>query len=503
MASNEELEEKQLQLEGEICQLATEKLEQLAEHLDIPLAKYNGKSRLAISRVVRQRITEQVEAQETTVQQMEYLVNFGNFIAEQPPPLESDDNEGTGEELSPSLSHEQSESEDNGGTGEDLSSSLSHEEEPQTIHPDLQDLQKKMDQLVAEAQSHQKQIQQAIKLNGESDGSGGKKATSSSPSDINNVLRRDLKIRGQIGTPGEENKLSFISLIRQIEAALAKGYPEGEVIEAIIRAICPGMPLRSYLESTPDLTLSILRQILRSHYRERNATDLHQQLASLTQSPGENPQTFLMKALELRQKILFASKEASATIKYDQQLVQSLFLHCLETGLRDDAVRVKMRPLLQNTEVSDEELIKEISLASSTETERKMKFQAGHKQRASKASCGQIVTPESDGDPKPEKPNEKERKGHLVETVAAVQAEVASLKEAVSALTTNARPQWRERRRVEQRRACQQCQYNENVTRCNHCFHCGSPDHYARSCRQNPRRSNLGNRSGLRPWDRE
>ena len=219
--------------------------------------------------------------------------------------------------------------------------------------------------------------------------------------------------------------------------------------------------------------------------------DLHQQLTSLTQSPGEDPQTFLMKALELCQKILFASKEASAVIKYDKQLVQSLFLHCIETGLLDDAVRV-----------SDEELIKETSLASSTETERKMKFQVSQKQRASKASCNQVVTLENDGDPKPE-PKAKENKGHLVDTVASVQAEVASLREAVNALTTNTRPQWRERPRVEQQRACQQCQYNDNVTRCNHCFQCGSPDHYARSCRQNPRRPKLGNRSGLRPWDRE
>ena len=129
---------------------------------------------------------------------------------------------------------------------------------------DLQDLQKKKDQLMAEAQSHQQQIQQAINLTAESNSSGDKKITSNPPSDINNVLRRDLKIRGQIGTSGEENKLSFISLVRQIEAALAKGYPEGEVVEAVIRAICPGMPLRSYLESTPELTLSRLRQILRA-----------------------------------------------------------------------------------------------------------------------------------------------------------------------------------------------------------------------------------------------
>ena len=101
----------------------------------------------------------------------------------------------------------------------------------QTIHPDLQELQKKMDQLMAEAQSHQKQIQQALNVTEDSNGSGGKKAMESHSSDIHQVLRRELKIKGQIGPQGDDNKLSFISLIRQIEAALGKGYPEGEVLK--------------------------------------------------------------------------------------------------------------------------------------------------------------------------------------------------------------------------------------------------------------------------------
>ena len=54
---------------------------------------------------------------------------------------------------------------------------------------------------------------------------------------------------------------SFKSLVRQIEAGLERGYEESEVIERVNRAICPGMPLRSYLESTPDLNLARLRQL--------------------------------------------------------------------------------------------------------------------------------------------------------------------------------------------------------------------------------------------------
>ena len=67
--------------------------------------------------------------------------------------------------------------------------------------------------------------------------------------DLKQVLRREFKINGQIGEPGQKDKLTFVSLVRQIESALSKGYPEAEVTDAIIRAITPSMRLRSYLET--------------------------------------------------------------------------------------------------------------------------------------------------------------------------------------------------------------------------------------------------------------
>lgn len=44
----------------------------------------------------------------------------------------------------------------------------------------------------------------------------------------------------------DDNKLSFISLIRKIESGLESGYEESEVIESVSRAIFSGMPLRLY-----------------------------------------------------------------------------------------------------------------------------------------------------------------------------------------------------------------------------------------------------------------
>lgn len=47
-----------------------------------------------------------------------------------------------------------------------------------------------------------------------------------------NMWRKDFKISGQIGEPGQKDKLTFSSLARQIESGLSKDYPESEIIDA-------------------------------------------------------------------------------------------------------------------------------------------------------------------------------------------------------------------------------------------------------------------------------
>ena len=422
-----DLEERQLELEGKICSLPVTRLEELAEHLEVPLMKYSGKSRLIIARALREAIGEGIDSCETVELTKEYLCGLENFLEDKPPPLSV------------------------AGVAE-----------------------------VTE---------------GKTKNSGGKDVP---VVDVNKIFRREFKIKGQIGLPGDENKLSFISLARQIESGLERGYEESEVIESVIRAISPGMPLRSYLESTPDLNLARLRQILRSHFRESNATDLYQKLASLTQLAKEDAQSFLMRALELRQKIIFASKEADVVIKYDQKLVQSLFLHCIETGLRDDVVRVKLRPLLQKPTVLDEELIREVTIAATTEFERKAKFLASQKQCTPKATCSHVATPGNDKENTDKMKVDPKGKG-LVDQVAALQAEIASLRESMGpAGSTWAKP----RPQGGKPRMCEACQ-NEKVERCVHCFRCGSTEHYARGCRVRPKQGNSGNRPGLPPRDRQ
>ena len=154
--------------------------------------------------------------------------------------------------------------------------------------------------------------------------------------DLNSLTRRDFKIIGEIVDPGQKHKLLFQSLLSQIQNGLKKGYTDLEIVVAVVRAVQAGMPPRAYLEGIPDLTLAKLRKILPCHFQEKIATELYQVLANLTQQQKEDPQSFLIRALTVRQQICFASKEADSQIKYDNTLVQGLFRHTVERGLLDD-----------------------------------------------------------------------------------------------------------------------------------------------------------------------
>ena len=144
----------------------------------------------------------------------------------------------------------------------------------------------------------------------------------------------------------QKDQVSFISLNQQIEAALAKGYSGREIVDAVIRSISPILPLRSYLEAISKINLQMLRRIIRAHYQEKNSSELYAELANLVQWPNEEPQTFFIHALNLREKIIHASKEEHSKLKYDSEHVQSMFLHTIETGLISNMLRGRIRLLL-------------------------------------------------------------------------------------------------------------------------------------------------------------
>lgn len=371
---------------------------------------------------------------------------------------------------------------------------------------------------------------------------------------------REFKISGQIGEPGQKDKLSFSSLAHQIEQGISKSFPESEIVDAVVRAIAPGLQLRSYLEGKSDLTLPTLRRILRFHYQEKGATELYKQLTSEVQSSKESPQNFVIRALDLRQKILFASQEAESALKYDPVLVQSMFLHTVLTGLQNDSIRSDLLPYLQQQTCSDELLLEKVNIACANETERQNKRRQIFQQRPAGVHVSQSsdepgerkkkdLNKDTGNKTQPDVLNELREMRSDMAVLKSLTAEVAQIKESIRqplavpaqhphppvvqecALTPQfQQQQWQNfwpppgpgvrgdvaqyqqrfarqhyhctPRRAQQRR-CFVCHQN-NVEYCTHCYRCGSEEHFLAGCRvRGTKPESHLNERGLPPRDRE
>ena len=371
---------------------------------------------------------------------------------------------------------------------------------------------------------------------------------------------RDFKISGQIGEPDQKDKLTFSSLAHQIEQGISKGFPEIEIVDAVIRAIAPGLQLRSYLEGKSNLTLPTLRRILRSHYQEKGATELYKQLTSEVQSSKETPQSFLIRALDLRQKILFASQEAESGLKYDPVLVQSMFLHTVMTGLQNDSVRSDLQPYLQQT-TSDELLLEKLNIACMNEAERQTKKKLLTQSQQRPTSVHSVQSSDTTADKKgknsnsehinriqPDVLNELKEMRSDMAILKHLGAEVAQIREAIlqpkpaqpqylaspvaqecipssqfqyplqgcwptpeparrgdtAQYQQRFAPQYQHQSRAHLRK-CIGCQQSRNEY-CTHCYRCGSDEHFLAGCRMRGSRQDNDsplNGRGLPPRDRE
>ena len=76
----------------------------------------------------------------------------------------------------------------------------------------------------------------------------------------------------------------------------------------------------------------------------------------------EKLQEFLIRLLDLKQKVLFASQETDSELKYDPTLVHSMFVHSFSLGLQNENIKIEMKPYLEKKTVSDEELLEKLNV---------------------------------------------------------------------------------------------------------------------------------------------
>ncbi len=273
---------------------------------------------------------------------------------------------------------------------------------------------------------------------------------------------------------------------------------EEEIFDAVIRAMTRDLKLRSYLESRTAMSWSELKDILLTHYGQRDPTDLYHSLSTAIQDPKETPQAFLMRALDLRQRLMVASEATDKGLKYTGDLIQGMFLKFLKTGLRDDQLLAKLEPSLK-LGVNVEILMKEMNEISTRENERKNKLALVNKRTANVNEISHqkdVKSVESDT--------------ALVSTIEALTKTIAALATKVERVEkTNANRQQNpprnnnygnNQRFSRPRPACQECKDQGNPETCRHCKICGSGEHLFRSCHQ---KNQFGNSRGLPLGDKE
>ena len=160
----------------------------------------------------------------------------------------------------------------------------------------------------------------------------------SSQNELSHITKfREFKISGKIGTPGQKEKLSFMSLIYQMNSGIEKEFSERDICEAVIKSISLDLPLQSYFEGTQTMDIASLSKILRSHFKEPNSTALFTQLSNSRQTSTESAQEYVIRLMSLRQKNLFVSREETCSYSFD--LIQNRFVHAVLVGLRNENIQ--------------------------------------------------------------------------------------------------------------------------------------------------------------------
>jgi hypothetical protein len=261
--------------------------------------------------------------------------------------------------------------------------------------------------------------------------------------------------------------------------------------------------------------------MLRCHFNEKSAAELFQSLSTCCQRPDETADEYLMRVYEIRQKLVFAKSENGVnTVPYDNTLIQNIFINTIETGLRNEAIRNKIRPYLrlprigeteQDFEHHNDDLLAQLSLATSTEIERDAKLKNVVRKTMTAAS---VSTEEDARNNSTEKKKHQEQKQEtqVVAMLQTMQKQLGSLTQEVNELkaldetnsyqnnsyrnnsdrsdeTNNAyqntyrnnSDRWNNS--VRRRPQCKQC-IIDKVELCSHCFRCGSTEHFARGCKK-------------------
>ncbi|XP_034023284.1 uncharacterized protein LOC117507524 [Thalassophryne amazonica] len=300
--------------------------------------------------------------------------------------------------------------------------------------------------------------------------------------------RREFKLHGgQITDVGSD--MSYSNLCQQMDEGLQEGFTESEVIRTVIRIVKPGA-FREMFTHKGGLTVNELKRFLCAHIRDKNSTELFQELSNAKQQDKESPQQFLYRIMGLKQRVLFESQQPDAEFSYDKKLVQGTFLHTLYQGLNEKSTHVRhdLKPLLTELQVTDDFLLDQITKSTSEEAERLKRLGTVAKTRPVTVSTAQLDSSDPAKQVKVDTELQANRSAikELTAQVSSLTKHLAQMVKPFDNMTPVnlckpvAHPPVPT---AETRGRCSDCVQQSKVN-CPHCFACGQAGHRAIGCLQ-------------------
>lgn len=179
---------------------------------------------------------------------------------------------------------------------------------------------------------------------------------------------------------------------------------------------------------------------------------MYQESCNLNQLQKETTQEFIFRALELRQKIIFASKEPGK-LSYDAKLVEKQFQHSVITGVRDELIKNDIQTLIE-TYKTDEQLIEGVNEIVRRQHERDNKL------RSNKTTKVMSISDENE----------------ILKELRALRLDVNEMKQKKGSGTEEKQQVNNQPRRTK----CDNCRGKSG--KCSHCWSCGGTGHFMYRC---------------------
>lgn len=303
---------------------------------------------------------------------------------------------------------------------------------------------------------------------------------------------------------GTRGQISAITVSIGMEDGLKEQFSDAEVVRAVLKVIKPGT-FKDMLMNKDDLTVEELKAFLHSHLGEQSNTELFQELMCTKQKENETPQQFLYRAIGLRQKIMLSSKHADTDVKYSASTVQDVFLHTVYQGLghKHDDVRRELKPLLVDTRVSDEAILKQMKKVMCDESERQRRLGPTTRQKLTNVHSAQSEVNAAQCPSVKEKVPKTDVIQQLTEKLEQLTSTVEFMRQSMQTQVAgqfNHNGKGRGDHRREKPYGYDKC-VEQNRPDCPHCFLCGEEGHRAVGCLKRPPRQ--GNWSRSLPRDKQ